>query len=835
MKKDSIVKRSLYSWVFSSKISLQLILLGIAVGLVVVRVLPLEMQKRIVNDAITFKKTDLLIYYCLIYLLSVVAASGLKYLSVILQTKISQQALADMRKALYDHIISLPLSFFRKTQPGMVVNSLVSELAVPSNFVGMAFAVPVINILTLLAFAGYLFFLSPLLAAISLSIYPAVLFLIPKLQKHANKANKDRVDTSRVLSAKIAESIGGIHEIHGSGSYTLENRKLAGIIDKLFRIRVKWTLFREGVKVTNNFFTSLGPFLVFILGGYLVIINRLDLGALVAFLSAQEKLYTPWKELIDFYQVNQNAQVAYARTMQYFDVPVEFELTSIDRKPYDLSPGLEVKNLSFETEDGIQLLNGVDFSLDPGEHLALIGFSGSGKSTLAQCIGQLYKYTGGHVFIGDKEVSALSKQDIVRNIGYIPQTPFIFDGSIEENLLYSCEVISADTPEESCISANLDDLIRILQQTGIYVDVLRFGLNTILNPDEHREFIQHIIKARTNFQNNFGAELSEYVEFFNEDEFLHHSSIAENLTFGSPNNVKFAQDNLLTNDKFLSFLDQADLNRPLLALGAELTLHTVDILGNLPPEPIFFQQSPINPEELDFFKGLSKRLKKTKLHQIKEEDKEQLLTLALRFTPGRHKMVALPAMLEKLILEGRALFREQIIETAPESFTFFNMREYIPSQTILNNIFFGKITSAAPQAQDRINQCVMQLLIEEDLLDAVLELGMKFNVGSKGENLSGGQRQKLAIARAFLKNPKFLVMDESTSALDNKSQARIQNLLETRWKGKTTLISVVHRLDIIKNYDKIAVMKAGKIMEFGPYDQLYAKKGMLYELISGKK
>ena len=81
----------------------------------------------------------------------------------------------------------------------MVVNSLVTELAVPSNFVGMAIAVPLINILTLVAFAAYLFFLNPLLAAISLSIYPAVLFLIPKLQKHANKANKRRVDTSRVL------------------------------------------------------------------------------------------------------------------------------------------------------------------------------------------------------------------------------------------------------------------------------------------------------------------------------------------------------------------------------------------------------------------------------------------------------------------------------------------------------------------------------------------------------------------------------------------------------------------------------------------------------------
>jgi ABC-type multidrug transport system fused ATPase/permease subunit len=121
------------------------------------------------------------------------------------------------------------------------------------------------------------------------------------------------------------------------------------------------------------------------------------------------------------------------------------------------------------------------------------------------------------------------------------------------------------------------------------------------------------------------------------------------------------------------------------------------------------------------------------------------------------------------------------------------------------------------------------------LLETIVEIGMEFQVGSKGDRLSGGQRQKLAIARVFLKAPRVLIMDEATSALDNKSQARIQSLLDTRWKGQSTLIAVVHRLDIIKSYDKIAVMKAGRIGEMGPYDDLIAKKGMLYELIYGKK
>ena len=98
---------------------------------------------------------------------SVVFFSTLKYLTNIIQTIIAQRATGKMRKELYHHILTLPLGFFRNTQPGSVVNSLVGELAMPGNFVGMAVSAPVTNVLTLLAFAVYLFWLNPLLAQTS--------------------------------------------------------------------------------------------------------------------------------------------------------------------------------------------------------------------------------------------------------------------------------------------------------------------------------------------------------------------------------------------------------------------------------------------------------------------------------------------------------------------------------------------------------------------------------------------------------------------------------------------------------------------------------------------
>ena len=118
-----IVKKSLLSWVFRGNLKLKLVLLIAVFATVFLRIVPLEMQKRIVNQAIQLKAFELLLIYCGIYLAAVIFAGGLKFIISYLQTLIGQQALAAMRKELYRHVLMLPLGFFRKTQPGMVVQA----------------------------------------------------------------------------------------------------------------------------------------------------------------------------------------------------------------------------------------------------------------------------------------------------------------------------------------------------------------------------------------------------------------------------------------------------------------------------------------------------------------------------------------------------------------------------------------------------------------------------------------------------------------------------------------------------------------------------------------
>jgi len=125
----SVVEKSLFSWVFSGHLKLKIILLLTILVTVFNRVLPLEMQKRIVNQAINLKVADLLLLYCSLYLAAILINSALKYPISVLQTIIRQRATAGMRKELYRHILNLPLAFFRRTQPGIATTCRTAKAA----------------------------------------------------------------------------------------------------------------------------------------------------------------------------------------------------------------------------------------------------------------------------------------------------------------------------------------------------------------------------------------------------------------------------------------------------------------------------------------------------------------------------------------------------------------------------------------------------------------------------------------------------------------------------------------------------------------------------------
>ena len=272
-----------------------------------------------------------------------------------------------------------------------------------------------------------------------------------------------------------------------------------------------------------------------------------------------------------------------------------------------------------------------------------------------------------------------------------------------------------------------------------------------------------------------------------------------------------------------------------MALGVVLIRKSMDLFSEKEKGGSFYENSLIEADQFGRYQIILNHLQTNDDCELSENDKTSLLELALRFVPGIHTFLPMPDTLKHLILHARDSWQKEGEKILPEMFHVFDKDRYILNQSILNNIFYGKMKTENSQVQEKISQDIIRLLIEEDCLEEIAEDGMEYQLGSMGNRLSGGQKQKLAIARVLLKDPAIILMDESTSALDNKSQTRIQRLIDKRWKGVKTVIAVVHRLDGIEKFDKIAVMKDGKLEELGKYDELIAEQGLFYSLVHGKK
>ncbi|MBA9086386.1 ATP-binding cassette subfamily B protein [Fontibacillus solani] len=164
-----------------------------------------------------------------------------------------------------------------------------------------------------------------------------------------------------------------------------------------------------------------------------------------------------------------------------------------------------------------------------------------------------------------------------------------------------------------------------------------------------------------------------------------------------------------------------------------------------------------------------------------------------------------------------------------------SMRKYRQSLAIVlqNNILFSgtireNITYGLPHISEEKLQQAIWMANLQDVIDSLPD-GLDTSVGEHGGRLSGGQRQRIAIARALVRDPQIIILDEATSALDNMSERHVQQAMEQLMKGRTTFI-VAHRLSTVKNADRIVVMKKGKVVESGSYDELLGIKGEFYKL-----
>ena len=295
-----------------------------------------EVPKIIINQAIQGKKVhfplDLwgiasvsriqyLYLLCVLLFVLIVINQAFKYWMNTYQRKTGERMLRRIRYDLYIRILRFPLPTFRRMSQGEVIPMITSEVEPLGGYVGDAIALPAFQGGQLLTILFFLLVQNPIMALAATALYPLQMYLIPKLQRSVNQLGKQRVKLVRKLSERISESMQGIQELHTHDTTKYELADFSTRLGAIYWIRAKIFDQKFMIKFLNNSIQQLGPLAFFSIGGYLVIRGSLDIGTLLAAIAAHKDLAAPWKELLNYYQMKEDARIKYEQVVSQFEPP----------------------------------------------------------------------------------------------------------------------------------------------------------------------------------------------------------------------------------------------------------------------------------------------------------------------------------------------------------------------------------------------------------------------------------------------------------------------------------------------------------------------------------
>ena len=353
----------------------------------------LDLPKQIINRAISGKhfpqsyfglelnQIPYLLVLCTVFLVLILVNGWFKLHINVKKGQLGERMLRRLRYELYQRVLRFPLHHFDRVASGQIVAMITAELEPVGGFVGEAFAVPISQAGTLLTILVFMFMQNPVLGAAALAFYPLQGYLIPKMQRVIRALGRTRVRKIRSLSDRIGETIAARTEIRVNDGAPYQLAEIAQRLGEIYDIRLEIYNRKFFVKFLNNLIGNLTPFFFFAIGGYFVIKGSLSFGALVAVLAAYKDMSSPWKELLDYYQNQQDVAIKYEQVVEQFQVADMIDkrlLLEIPERIEPFSGEVVAANLEVVDDDGIHLLEGVDFTFPLGADIGIVGHSNSG-------------------------------------------------------------------------------------------------------------------------------------------------------------------------------------------------------------------------------------------------------------------------------------------------------------------------------------------------------------------------------------------------------------------------------------------------------------------------
>jgi ABC-type multidrug transport system fused ATPase/permease subunit len=416
------------------------------------------------NDITKLQDKALMMKHIYLLVGLVFAETVLNFFLVYFSNYISQNVIRDIRERLYSKLIYFKTSFFDKTPIGQLVTRAVGDVETIATVYTDGFLMVFGDVLRIIFVLFMMFSTNVHLSYITLAILPLMLIITRFFQKRLKKAFGDERNWTANQNSFVQERLAGMSIIQVFNRQESEFKKFDDINitlkGALLRTVFIFSLFFPVVELISSLFIG---FILFY-GGYITI----SAGVVIAFIQYISMLIRPLRQIADRFNNIQRGIVGAERVLGLMDEDYAMSNTGMVKKDH-FDGKIEFQNVRFAYDDKQEVLKGIDFKVNPGETVAIVGATGAGKSTIISLITRLYDINSGNILIDDVDLKDYELYNLRSHIGVVLQDVFLFHGSIFENLAFGDETVTLDKIKAGAKEIEVDQFIEQLPGGYDYV------------------------------------------------------------------------------------------------------------------------------------------------------------------------------------------------------------------------------------------------------------------------------------------------------------------------------------------------------------------------------
>ena len=402
-----------------------------------------------------------------LYLVSAV----LDYFQTKLMGIIGQRMLYSLRNEVFNRIQTLPVSFFNQNKAGDLISRINNDTDRVNQFFSQSLMQFVDSIFMMAGAAIFLVIINLELGSASLAPALIILVFVRLISPLIKKKNAESLKSTGSLSAEISESLGNFKTIVAFNRRDFFLDKFKKFNNHNYNAAVSAGITNMVFLPVFTLFSNLAQLIVLTFGIYLISQGSFSIGLLISFIAYTQLFYQPLRQIASLWTSFQTAMAAWDRISAIFELKsdmAEIPLT-VKRNPNGVL--MQFENVSFQYPNGKKVLHNIDFSLKKGKTYAFVGPTGGGKTTTASLIARLYDPTSGTIYLDGNDIRSYNSEERTQKIGFILQEPFLFNGTVRDNILYGNDVFKKYSDAE---------LLTLLKESQLDHIVSKFekGLDT---------------------------------------------------------------------------------------------------------------------------------------------------------------------------------------------------------------------------------------------------------------------------------------------------------------------------------------------------------------------